>query len=129
MLNINPETVRFIINKAHQFHADDGMAEEEEPLNPLDNELTEIPAATGEFNDVASQEFAATVADLEPDQQQELVALMWLGRGDYDIEEWEESLSQARARWTPHTADYLLTTPLLADYLEEGLVLHGYDEE
>ena len=27
------------------------------------------------------------------------------------------------------TADYLIATPLLADYLEEGLSLHGYEDE
>lgn len=128
MLNINSETVRFIINKAREFQSDDSTPNDEDVVNPLGAELPEFPSAIGD-NNVASQEFAATIGDLEPDQQQEMVALMWLGRGDFSVEEWDDALLQARSSWTLHTADYLLSTPLLADYLEEGLVLHGYEEE
>jgi len=28
--------------------------------------------------------------------------------------------------WTPHTAEYLLARPLVADHLEEGLSQMGY---
>ena len=128
MLNINSETVRFIINKAREFQSDDSTPIDEDVVNPLGAELPEFPSAIGD-NNVASQEFTATIGDLEPDQQQEMVALMWLGRGDFSVEEWDDALLQARASWTLHTADYLLSTPLLADYLEEGLVLHGYEDE
>jgi hypothetical protein len=50
-----------------------------------------------------------------------LVALMWLGRGDYALEEWEDALEFAEETYTDHTAEYLVGTPLLADYLAEGL--------
>ena len=46
---------------------------------------------------------------------------MWLGRGDYTVDEWERALTDARASWNERTADYLLGTPLLADYLADGL--------
>jgi len=69
------------------------------------------------------------VEDLEPDQLLELVALMWLGRGDYDAEQWDEACSAAQDRKTQRTAEYLISTPLVADYLEEGLDLLGYDCE
>ncbi|UCH53870.1 MAG: DUF3775 domain-containing protein, partial [Pseudomonadota bacterium] len=71
-------------------------------------------------------ELTAEINDLEPDQQVTLVALMWLGRGDFDAEEWEDALAQARDQWKPNTAEYLLTTPLVADYLDEGLAQLGY---
>ena len=44
-----------------------------------------------------------------------------LGRGDYAVSEWASALALARERWTEHTAEYLIGTPLLADYLTEGL--------
>ena len=50
-----------------------------------------------------------------------LVALMWVGRGDYLLGEWEEALEYAEEAWTEHTAEYLIGTPLLADYLAEAL--------
>jgi hypothetical protein len=49
------------------------------------------------------------------------LALAWLGRGDFTIEEWRDGLAQVRDVRQHHTADYLLGTPLLADFLEEGL--------
>lgn len=67
------------------------------------------------------QELKTTINDLEPDQQISLVALMWLGRGDFSITEWNEALQNAGESWNDHTADYLIGTSLLADYLSEGL--------
>jgi len=80
-------------------------------------------------DDATYQEFRATVNDLEPDQQHQLVALLWLGRGDYDIAEWDEALAEARRSWTKRTADYLIAHPLLADHLEDALEQLGYSCE
>jgi Protein of unknown function (DUF3775) len=80
-------------------------------------------------DDPTYREFRVTVNDLEPDQQQQLVALLWLGRGDYDIAEWDEALAEARRSWTKRTADYLIAHPLLADHLEDALDQLGYSCE
>ncbi len=58
---------------------------------------------------------------MNEDEQCELVALCWIGRGDYSAEEWKVALVEARRRRERSTADYLLGIPLLADYIEEGL--------
>jgi len=55
-----------------------------------------------------------------------LVALIWLGRGDYDLEEWEDAVQDALEARTDRTWEYLLAHPLVADYLEKGLIQHGY---
>jgi hypothetical protein len=72
--------------------------------------------ATDFAGDPYYQELTTTIGDLEPDQQMSLVALMWVGRGDYALEEWDEALKFAEENWTDHTADYLVGT-----YLAEGL--------
>lgn len=113
MLDLNTETVRFIIDKAHAFQmqgesAADDLAEERDP---------------------AYAELKATIDDLEPDQQVSLVGLMWLGRGDYSTDEWARALSDAQESWTDRTAEYLIGTPMLADYLTEGLEQLGYETE
>jgi hypothetical protein len=51
---------------------------------------------------------------------------MWLGRGDFDKESWIEARATAERRHSAHTAAYLIQTPLLADYLEEGLSQFGW---
>jgi hypothetical protein len=58
---------------------------------------------------------------LDTDQQITLVALMWLGRGDFSAEEWKAALLEATRSWNTRTSEYLTGTPMVADYLEEGL--------
>jgi hypothetical protein len=124
MLNVNPETVCFLIEKARKFHAKEEVVIPEEPLSPSDSSALAVLA--DHRDDPAYSEFVTAVNDLEPDQQVELVALMWLGRGDFDVTEWQQARAQAGESWTAHTADYLIATPLVADYLEEGLAQLGY---
>jgi len=66
------------------------------------------------------------LSDLE---RVELLALAWLGRGDYTKEEWREVLEEARRVHDEKETQYLIGTPLLADYLEEGLSELGYSLE
>ena len=57
---------------------------------------------------------------------------MWIGRGDYDEDQWEEALTATRETSNRRVISYILETPLLADLLEEGLGRLGYnvsDEE
>jgi hypothetical protein len=124
MLDLNPETICHIIRRAAQFHATEEVVIPEEPTGPGD--ASALAVLADHRDDDTYAELKAEIADLEPDQQVTLVALMWLGRGDFDVEEWESALAQARDQWTANTADYLIATPLVADYLDEGLALLGY---
>ncbi|MEX0871751.1 MAG: DUF3775 domain-containing protein [Aquisalimonadaceae bacterium] len=124
MLQVNPETVCEIILKAREFQAKDAMSLPESASNPADDKAMDVLADRPD--DLTYQEVQIAIKDLEPDQQVELVALMWLGRGDFDAEEWDSCRTEAEDRWTPRAAEYLLSTPLVADYLREGLGLLGY---
>lgn len=111
--SINVETVQFIIGKAHEFQMlGEGKADDSD-----------------EGPDPACAELKTTIDDLEPDQQVDLVGLMWLGRGDYAVDEWEKALTDAGESWNERTAEYLIGTPLLADYLTEGLEQLGLESE
>lgn len=135
MLTVNSEIVCRLIELAQLYHGQEGMVipDEMETVelersvsiadSPADDAERQLLAGHG--SDTTAQEFASIVGTLEPDQQQEIVALLWLGREDYAIGEWEGILDQARDQWTPETADYLLDHPLLASYLEDGLAMHG----
>lgn len=124
MLNVNPEIVCMLIERAREFHAKEGVVIPEETTSSSGNPAADMLA--DHQGDPTVQEFKTAVEDLEPDQQVALVALMWVGRGDFDVNEWGAAFRQAGEEWTPHTAEYLLSTPLVADYLEEGLVALGY---
>lgn len=118
-LDLNRDTVQFIIDKAHEFHSRDDVTFPEEPESATEDLAQQVTADYGA--DPYYQELKTTIEDLEPDQQISLVSLMWLGRGDYAIDEWDDALKYAGECWTDHTADYLIGTSLLADYLAEGL--------
>ncbi|TCK18638.1 uncharacterized protein DUF3775 [Thiogranum longum] len=124
MLNLNPETVCFLISRTRVFHSKEAVALPDEPDSPTDDWALQVLA--DHSGDSVFQEFKATVDDLEPDQQQALVALMWLGRNDFSADEWVAALQEARQNWDENTAEYLIAHPLLADYLLEGLHLLGY---
>lgn len=77
-------------------------------------------------DDPVADQIASLVDDLNIDQQIELVALFWVGRGSFDRSEWREALAEARRAHTPHTAQYLLGQPLLSDHLLAGLEAFGH---
>ena len=72
-------------------------------------------------------ELRAFVERLNEDEQAELVALFWIGRGSFEPDDWEEAVDTARAEATTPTADYLLGSPHFADHLEAGAEAMGLD--
>ena len=123
-LNINPEIVCQLIDRAREFQAQEGVTLPSEPIDAESDWSMGMISAHEE--DLTYQDAAAAIDDLEPDQQIELVALMWIGRGDFDASEWETALAEAEERHTSRTAAYLMSTPMVADYLREGLAELGY---
>lgn len=124
MLDINPDTIYRLIDLAREFHSRETVAETEDAVHADDEWAAQLLADHGD--DATFEEFKSIVDDLEPGQQQQLVALLWLGREDYSLDEWDEAVDEAQYHWTPHTAQYLLGHPYLADHLEKGLEEHGY---
>lgn len=74
-------------------------------------------------------EIRSLIDCLSEDEQIDLVALMWLGRDDYSANEWPSVREEAARAHNARTAEYLLGTPLVADFLEEGLSKLGYSCE
>lgn len=72
-------------------------------------------------DDLTREELEAEIAGMSPEEKAELVALMWLGRGDGDIAEWDRLLTEANDRGDTPAETHLLGEPLVADYWAEGL--------
>jgi hypothetical protein len=125
MLELNPDIVCAIISSAREFQAKEQVVIPEPPTNPGDDWALQVLADHGD--DLTFQEAKALIDDLEPDQQAALVALMWTGRGDFGVDEWRQAFAQAMDERNDRTAEYLLATPLLPDYLREALAELGYD--
>lgn len=75
----------------------------------------------------AEGELRAFIERLGMDEQAELTAVMWIGRGSFECEELAEAIETAKSEASTPTADYLIGTPHLADNIEAGLDALGVD--
>lgn len=130
-LSIDPETVRLFILKANALTAQvnddyedgnehevelDGMARDSHHHDGLAEEASE---------DLTEEELRELIGDLNVDESAELIALAWIGRGDYEASEWREAVEEARQRDRRKTAGYLMGMPMLGTWLEAGLEAIG----
>jgi hypothetical protein len=111
------EKVCFIVVKAREFDA--AADEPSDASNPSDDRF--VRALTPANEETTRRELTAFINALDDDEKNELVALLFVGRGDYTPEEWEDALAAARDRGDPPIAPFLLGEPMLADLLEDGL--------
>lgn len=128
MLELNPEIVCAIIAGAREFQAKEQVVIPERVFEPGDEDWA-MQVLADHTGDLSYLEVKGIIDDLEPDQQIALVTLMWVGRGDFGLDEWADAYEQASDEHTDRTAEYLLATPLVSDFLEEGLAQIGYDCE
>jgi hypothetical protein len=122
-LTISSEKVCFVIVKAREFDVKNGVSEPDPGSNPSDDK--DISVLEDQPDDPVVEELTSLIEALSEDEQIDLVALAWLGRGDYAAEDWPSVRADAAAAHNNATANYLLGMPLLGDFLEEGLSLAG----
>lgn len=120
MLNIDTETICDLLDKARQFQAKEEVSFPEET-----DEMDSLYVLADHQDDPVYQEVVEYIDDLRPDQQATLVALMYLGRGDYSQDEWEDAFNFAQDELTKCTGEYLLSRPSVADDIERGLNILG----
>ena len=116
-LSISPETVCYIIVKAREFDVKVPPADGDDASNPSDDR--EVDILEDRADDPTYLELTEALGALNEDERLDLLALLLLGRGDF--EELDEAREQAEEIETATWRSYLLGTPLLGDYLEEGL--------
>jgi hypothetical protein len=122
-LSISPEKVCFFVLKAHEFDVKDVVTDPDSGSNPSDDAM--ISVLEDHADDPTQQELKAFIDALTEDEQVDLVALTWLGRGDGSIEDWDDLREEAQRLHNNRTAAYLLGKPMLGDHLEEGLAQFG----
>jgi len=111
MLEIDPEKVARIIFLSRRLYDRGGTGDRDTRREDLASVEAELRACIG---------------NLEAEEQASLVALMWVGRGSFDVRELEEAMVTAQEEAPTPTADYLIGTPHLSDHLETGLEALGY---
>ena len=123
-MNISPERVCYIIVKAREFDAKVEPVEPDPASNPSDDGDREI--LEDYADDPTFQELQEAIVDLNEDEVVDLIAVAWIGRGDFDRSDFESARSLAMERHRPNSAPYLIGIPNLGDCLEEGLAEVGY---
>ncbi len=122
-LTISPERVCFLIVKAREFDVKEQVTEPDPGSNPTDD--MDASVLEDHEDDPVAEEMISAIRALDEDEQVELVAIAWLGRGDGTVDDWDSLKTQAAEERNNRTASYLLGMPQLGDYLEEGLSLLG----
>ena len=120
-LSISPEKVFFIVAKSRQ---SDSTATELN-ANSVSADDDAVHGARDQSKITDRSELSGFIRELNVDEQIDLVALLWLGRGDGDLDNWNDLHSEASRAHNNRTASYLIGTPMLADYLEEALSQFG----
>ncbi len=123
MLDVSLEKICFIIAKARELDVKVAPEEMDEGSNPSDDQMRQI--LEDYADDPTFEELRSFLNAQSDDDLRQILALVWIGRGDFSADEWEDALKEVRDVREKHTVDYLLGTPLLADYLEEGLAEFG----
>lgn len=124
MLSISSEKVCYIIVKAREFDAKVASSDLEEGSNPSDDK--DVGVLEDQPDDPTQQELLDALEGLNQDELLDLVALTWIGRGDFSAKDWDGARAEALDMRHKHIPSYLLETPLLGDYLDEGLSSMGF---
>lgn len=122
-LGVSEETLAAIILEARAFDVTVDETDEDEASNDIDD--GEVSVFEDQADNPAEQVLLEGIASLSMEEQEVLVALAWIGRGDYDASEWEEARQMAADRDNGDVAHYLSGMPMLGDYLEAGAAALG----
>jgi len=119
-LSIDPDYLHHLIVKVRSFMAKEDTDLPDDGSNPIDDEMPP-GALQEEEGDLSREEVIEEIQGLTPRQRAELVALMWLGRGDGEPEEWDDLVARAIERREVPTENYLLDHPQLAEHWLDGM--------
>ncbi len=123
MPSISLDKAGFIIVKAREFGAKIEPDDPQSGSNPADDRSIDVFEDSAD--DPTREEYLGALESLNDDESLDLIALLWIGRGSYERDEWLEARQQAAAIPQPDRARYMFGTPMLGDYLEQGLAAFG----
>ncbi len=122
------DKLSFIVSLAHEFDVK-AVPDEPDPESASDDDDIASSILEDRGDDPAEEELRTFIDELDEDEQIDLVALVWLGRGDGEASDWNTLRSAAEEAHNDRTADYLMGIPVLGDYLEEGMSAFGLSTE
>jgi hypothetical protein len=118
------DALAFIVMKARAYDAEVETDDPDSGSNPADDR--EIDALEMSADNPTAAELRSAIGGLNRDQRASLVALAWIGRGDFEPQEWPAAVAEAAAGAAARASRYLMGLPLLGDLLEEGAGRLGF---
>lgn len=117
-LGISLEIVATVVDLANAVQeAEEAEIGDDDDDEPLDDD---------EDEEISEEMLTEYIDELNEEQQVALIALAWVGRGDYEPEEWEEAVKLATERNVKGDASsYLAGLEGLGDLLSEGVGAFG----
>ena len=125
-MDIALDKVCEIILYAKAFDVKEGPTDPDSGSNPLDD--GNLDSLTESGDDSTEEQLRQVIDGLNDDERNSLLALVYVGRGDMEPEEWSAAVRLAAERedaMSTSAADWLLGIPNLGDLLDEGLALMG----
>jgi len=114
------------VDRARQYDMKVAVSDPDSGSNASEDRFVDVLTSTPD--DPVLRELRGFLAALTVDQQAELVALAWIGRGDFEAEEFDEAVALAHDRSGDRgVARYLLGIPNIGDLVNEGLAAIGED--
>ena len=128
------DTLCRIIVRARENEAQVPAPDPDEDADNVDDyddesEAGALSALEDELNTGVEEELRSILEDLADDQLAETLTLAWVGRGTYDVSEWDEAFAEANDTDPETAVDELMDMPLLASHLEAGLAAFDYSCE
>lgn len=123
LTELDPQKVCFLIVKLREFGV------QAEPNLGGGSDATDdgfVAVFNNEANPSVVSEAEGLIQGMNVEEQQELMALSLVGRGDYSKEEWKDAMTAAASHPEPTTSAFLMQNPTVSDALEEGLSLFGF---
>ncbi len=124
-LGVSLETVATVVDLARALQG----TEETDPAQAAEDANSEAALLQETPDDMTEDALRQFIDELNEDEQASLIALAWIGRGDYGPEDWDEARALAAERNESDTASYLLEMSMLGDLLAEGVASFGLSIE
>jgi hypothetical protein len=95
-----------------------------------DDPITDVDAIADEAEkphaNQLDDELEGLIRGLNVDAKHDLLALIWVGRGDYEARDWASARRAAREAEPFDVTDYLEELQMGSDYIENALEAMGY---
>jgi hypothetical protein len=125
-MEIAIDKIRALIVEARRLDVKEANSDPDSGSNATDDGNTDVLTSSNR-DDASEKEFRGLIAGMNADERADILALLYVGRGDFGPDEWEDAVALARDRdgQSGHLGNYLVGTPNLPDLLDEGLATMG----